>query len=694
LPGFEEAGIDMPDPSQAQPVQKTIGGVTFEDRFAHLHEDTPEALDWQWARDTLAQRAIDASPNFVAVRDRLLELNDGGGLMTPRKRGAFWFGLMDDGADQIVRASAEPYGPGRIIVSNRMIADANGGGEVRMYRLVASPKGRYVAVAWSADGDMVGQWSVYEVATGRHLVTDTSAAMHTGSLPGWLPDESGYWLDGRTPEALHRLRFTAVAAGTAPRADVILPETLVEARHSGMTIEISPDGRRAIAVSMPHERLALAHIDLETLEATSFTPAGLEGECDGSWIDGEHFAARINVGESRGWVAAIPVSTWRDRLTWRTLVPEGEGFVSWAGVVAGRLYVGDLVDVSLRVRVFALDGSLIETLPLETPGASPSMMFDRAVRPTDAFLLSHATLKRSAVGFVHDPDTGALRQIGEGQNRLEGATVEQRFATSRDGTRVPYFLVYHQDLDRSRPQPVLAYGYGGFNSSQLPVFRPQAAPIVEAGGVFVLTCLRGGGEYGRAWHDGGRLLNKRNTFDDLQAIAEALIAEGVSSPDRMAFTGGSNGGMLAGAAIVFQPGLWRAVIPVVPVFDMMEPLRPGPAFAGLRAIFIEDYGSPEDPEAATSILDWSPYHNVRDGVAYPAIFQQFGEKDLGCMPFHGRKFTARLDEANAGDRPIQLRVWRNINHAPSDPTDHAIFTAEGLAFAMDQIGLTARGPRA
>jgi prolyl oligopeptidase len=678
---------------QARPVEKTIGGVTFEDRFPQLHEDTPEALDWQWARDAEAQQAIASSLNYAAVRDRLVELSDIGSMMVPRKRGGSWFGFAQDGREQSVCISEQPNGPGRTIISNSMIAKANGGGEVSIYRLVASPKGRYVAIAWGADGDMVGRWAVYDSATGGHILDDTRAPVYSGSLPGWLPDESGYWLDGRTPDGLHQLHFTAVTEGTEARPDVILPETLVEARHSGLTFEISPDGRCGIAVSMPHERVALVHLDLETLKATPFLPEGFEGECDGSWSDDETFVARVNVGTSRGWVAAIPVATSRNRASWREIVPEGEGFISWAGVIAGRIYVGDLVHVSLRVRVFALDGTPVETLPLETPGSSPSMSFDRAVRPSDAFLMTHATLTRSQVTLVHDAETGTLRQIDTPQHRLPNAVAEQRFATSRDGTRISYFLLYDRDLDRSRPQPVFACGYGGFNSPQLPGFWAQAVPIVEAGGIFVLTNLRGGGEYGRAWHDGGRLFNKRNTFDDLEAIAEILIADGVSTPDRMAFTGGSNGGLLAGAAIVFQPQLWRAIVPVVPVFDMMEPLYPGPSFAAIAAIFFEDYGNPDDPAAAASIIGWSPYHNVKDGVAYPAVFQQFGEKDLGCRPFHGRKFTARLDEANAGDRPVHLRVWRDINHAPADPVQRALFTAEGTAFAMDQIGLTAKGPQ-
>lgn len=678
---------------QAKPVQKTIGGVTFEDRFAHLQDDTPESLEWQWERDRIAREAAEASPNFGPVRDRLLQLADAGGYFVPRKRGAYWFGYAEEDGDQLLRASDEPDGPGRTVLSSNAISQANGGGNVMLAFMEPSPRGRFIAVAWGVDGDMMGRWSVYETETGRHIL-DAAAILYSGARPGWLPDESGFWIDGRTAEGVHELRFVAVAEGATERSVVTLPEHLVAAKHSGLTLQVSPDGRRGVVVTEPHEHLALVHLDLETLEATPFLPDGFEGECDGGWIDGETYVARVNNGVPRGRVVAVPAATSRDMDSWRELVPEGEGFIGWAGLVGGRLYVGDLVDVSLRVRVFDLDGGLVETLPLENPGSSQSMLTERAVRPTDVFALTHSTFTRSSALFTHDPETGDLSQIGEAKHRMDDTVAERRFATSRDGTLIPYFVVRRSDIDLSRPQPTLLYAYGGFNLSQLPSFPATHIPFIEAGGVFVQASLRGGGEYGKAWHDGGRLLNKQNTFDDLEAVAEALIADGVSVPDKMVFMGGSNGGLLAGVAIVQQPHLWRAVVPTVPIFDMMEPLPDTPAVAGVRAIFFEDYGDPNEPEHAASIRRWSPYHNVRDGVDYPAVYQIFGEKDLGCMPFHGRKFTARLDEANTGDRPIHLRVWRDTGHGTIDPASSARWNGEWLAFAMDQLGVKAAGLRA
>lgn len=669
------------------PVQKTIGGVTFVDRFAHLQDDTPEALEWQWERDRRATEAATSSPNYAPVHSRLQQLSDAGGHAVPRKRGALWFAYDIEDGDQVLRVSEEPGGPGRTVLSKRALADTVGGGNVMLAFMEPSPAGRFVAIGWGADGDMMGKWSIYDVGTGQH-VRDTPAILYSGARPGWLPDESGFWMDGRTAEGLHELRFVPVATGAAERPAVLLSDDLVAAKHSGLTLQVSPDGKRAVAVTEPHEHVALVHLDLANLAATPFLPEGFEGECDGSWIDGKTYVARVNYGVPRGRVVAIPAATSRDMATWRELVPEGEGFIGWAGAVGRRLYVGDLVDVSLRVRVFDFDGTLIETLPLENPGSSQSMLGERSLRPTDAFVLTHTTFTRSSVTLVHDPETGSLRQLGEAKHKLDDVVAERRFATSRDGTRIPYFVVRRRDVDLGRPQPTLVYAYGGFNLSQLPTFPAVHVPLIEAGGIFVQASLRGGGEYGKAWYDAGRLFNKQNTFDDLEAVARALIADGLSVPDTMAFMGGSNGGLLAGVAIVQQPDLWHAVVATVPIFDLLEPLPDTPAVAGVRAIFFEDYGDPSKPDEAASIRRWSPYHNIADGVTYPAIFQVFGEKDLGCMPFHGRKFTARLDEANAGDRPVHLRVWRDTGHGAHGAAA-AAWNAEWIAFVMDQIGLTA-----
>lgn len=674
---------------QAKPVQKTIGGVAFEDRFAHLHEDSAEVLDWQWESDRIAQEASQASPNYSAVRDRMLELSSGDGLFSVRKRGGLWFALATEDGDMVMRVSETPGGPSRTIMSKREATEAAGAHEALMLMFEPSPDGRFVAISLGFDGSPMGKWAAYDVATGRHI-RDSSPVFTGIARPTWLPDGSGFWLNDRTAEGLHRFHYVAVAEGAAARADILLPGDIVSPAVLGLSLDISPDGRRGLAVTEYTESVARALIDLETGEVAPFLPENWTGNCGGSWIDDDSYAARVNDTGPRGRVVAIPVATSADASTWRELVAQGEGIIEWAGVVAGRMYVGDQIDVSLRIRVFDLDGILLQTLPLESPGSSPSLSFERTVRPADIFAFTHATFTQSQTACYHDAETGELRGFGEASVRLDDLVAEPRFATSRDGTRISYFIVRRKDLDLGRPHPALVHAYAGFNTALQPSLPLPQIPFIEAGGIYVQPALRGGAEYGKEWHDAGRLTNKQNTFDDLEAVAEALIADGLSSPDRMAFTGSSNGGMLAGIAIVHQPHLWRVVAPLVPLFDMMEAI---PAEAAMmRAALDDEFGNVDTPEVANSIFSWSPYHNIRDGTAYPAVFMQAGEIDQNCRPYHSRKFYARLSEANGGEHPIHLRVFRDSGHLIVDPKASALFHAEWLAFVMDQVGLTAGRP--
>lgn len=671
---------------QPRPVRKIIGGVSFEDRFAHLQEDVPENLDWQWEIDRAAQEAASGSPNYAPVRDRILALSSGEGTIAVRKRGPFWFALVAESGDWVLKAGETPGGPSRTIMSKRAAIAAAGAKEALMIMFEPAPDGRYVAVCLSFDGNALGKWAVYETASGRH-VADSSPVFAGIARPAWLPDGSGFWLNDRTGEGLHRVHFVPVAEGAAARAEIPLPAELISPALVGLTLQVSPDGRRALAVTEYTETTARALIDLNTEEAAPFLPDGWEGDCCGSWTDDGHYVARVTGAGSRGRVVAIPVAKSRDPSTWRELVPEGQGIIEWAGVVAGRLYVGDQIDQSLRVRVFDLEGRLLQTLPLENPGSSSSMFLDRIVRPANIFVFSHGTFTRSPTFYWHDPETGELRTLSEAVIRLDELVTEQRSATSADGTRIPYFIVRRKDLDLSRPHPALVHAYAGFNTALQPALSPYHLPFVEAGGILVQPALRGGAEYGRDWYEAGRRLDKQNTFEDLEAVARSLIADGLSAPDRMAFQGNSNGGMVAGAAIVHQPDLWRAVAPLVPIFDMMEGVRE--ASAVMRAAFNDEFGDVDDPEFARSVFSWSPYHNVRDGVSYPAVFMVSGELDHNCPAWHSRKFYSRLIEANAGDRPIHMRVFRDTGHLVVDPQASALFHAEWLAFVMDQVGLSA-----
>ncbi|MFI7700521.1 prolyl oligopeptidase family serine peptidase [Nonomuraea sp. NPDC049480] len=501
--------------------------------------------------------------------------------------------------------------------------------------------------------------------------------------PGWLPDGSGFYLHGRTSTGEHELRFHPVPAGSAaPAADVL---DTIPATALAVTPQVSPGGRHVVAVTVPHEHVAAAVAELPDGRWRRFAPEGFTGELHGDWLDDDTYVA-IATDEPRGRVVAIPAATSADPRTWRELIPAGPLVLRSLQIVRGLLVVATLNDVSLDVRVHRPDGTPIGTAPLPPASASMGLTGPGRVKPrTDELVFSAGTFTTSDITYRLDVATAGLQELERGDS-LDGITTEQFFATSKDGTRIPYYVVAREDVDRSAPQATLVTAYGGFNIPWLPGFLAGNTPFVQAGGVYVQANLRGGSEYGRDWYDAGRLHHKQNVFDDLRAVAEDLIARGIAAPQTLAFHGRSNGGLLAGVAAVQQPDLWRVVVPEVPVLDVLEPLAEGPGAEAIRAIYAEDYGDPQDSDDAAVLFSYSPCHNVAEGVPYPAVYAIFGRHDIGCPPSAGRRFVAALQHATTSDRPLRLRVWEDVGHGSLDPRIAARQQAEWLAFVMDELG--------
>ena len=264
--------------------------------------------------------------------------------------------------------------------------------------------------------------------------------------------------------------------------------------------------------------------------------------------------------------------------------------------------------------------------------------------------------------------------------------VEQVFYESKDGTRVPMFIMRRADLDMSQSHPTLLYGYGGFNISLTPSFSVTRMTWVDMGGIFVLANLRGGGEYGKDWHNGGRLQNKQNVFDDFIAAGEYLIAEGVTSKDQLAIQGGSNGGLLVGAVVNQRPDLFAAALPAVGVMDM---LRFNQFTAG--RYWTDDYGDPADEAAFKTLYAYSPYHNIKNGVDYPPVLVTTADTDDRVVPGHSFKYAAALQAADAGDAPHLIRIETRAGHGAGKPTDKIIEEYADLwGFIAHHTGLEPR----
>jgi prolyl oligopeptidase len=289
--------------------------------------------------------------------------------------------------------------------------------------------------------------------------------------------------------------------------------------------------------------------------------------------------------------------------------------------------------------------------------------------------------------YSHRLGENRIQILQEPEVRLENAVVEDRWAVSADGTRVPYHVVRRAEVGADQPHPTLIYGYGGFNVPHVPQFPGPMAAFIAAGGVFVHAHLRGGGEFGLDWWQGGRMGKKQNCYDDLYAIAEDLIAAKVCTAQTLAVTGRSNGGLMAGAAATQRPDLWKVVVPRVPILDLIGACREPYG----RMCTMMEYANVEETDEVHRLATFSPYHLVRDGVSYPAVFIDAGGTDPRCPPWHARKFAAQLQRASSGGAPILLRVWEKVGHGWATDKDIALTeNTEWLAFALRHLGVELR----
>ncbi|MBL8982842.1 MAG: S9 family peptidase, partial [Gemmatimonadetes bacterium] len=354
-----------------------------------------------------------------------------------------------------------------------------------------------------------------------------------------------------------------------------------------------------------------------------------------------------------------------ERKRWRTIIPEGAHPMGDVGMTSAGFVVTRLVDVTSELSTYARDGQRTGSVPLPSLGTVSSLgttaavssfyfAFTAPLTPTSVYRFDART--RKAVGF-HVATT-----------RLDASRFETRrlFATSRDGTRIPLFVTARRDLPRDGSAPTLLYAYGGFGVAVPPTWSAAAAGWIDRGGVWVTANLRGGSEYGEAWHTAGKRGNKQKVFEDFIAAAEHLVAEQWTAPAHLAIMGGSNGGLLVGAALTQRPDLFAAAIPQVGVLDMLRYHR----FTG-GAAWIPEYGSAEEPDAFRWLHAYSPLHRVTPGTCYPATLVTTADHDDRVVPSHSYKFAAALQAAQGCDRPVLLRVEQQGSHGYR-PTDRQI----------------------
>ena len=643
-----------------------LAGVVFPDPYRWLEGDGDEVQRWQDEQGAAAAAYVRDWPHFDRLRESVARFSTARFEPLPRAAGGRWFRTVvpEDRTQASVVVSDEPTGEGRVLYDPAL---ENAARPPFVSWISPSPDGRILAVGVCSDGSEQNTIRLVDVETGAALPGAPPQTLMDNWTGGahWLPDSSGFFftgIDGTAVDLLQRVWLHR--GGTTSEVDVPwLPGS------DYRMVVVSRDGRHAVAVQRMMDPIPVAVARLDDLVWHPFL-TDVEGSVAGYLLD-DAWVAVTDVGAPRGRLVRIPLAS---PSAWEELVGEGDAVLRTVTPVGDVLYLAEFVDTYARVRIVDAAGRALGEVPLPGRGALVELPFPMmnlgAARPSEEFVFAFSTLTSSAGTYRHRPGAADLEVLSEPAVVIDDAVVEDRWATSADGTRIPYHLVHRADVPLDRPQAAMIYAYGGFNAPWVPSFPGPMAAFVAAGGVFVHGHLRGGAEFGRAWWEGGRLANKQNGYADLYAIAETLIADGVTAPDRLAVTQ--------------RPDLWAAAIPRVPFLDVIGGCRDG---YGNWVVRVE-FGDPDDPDEVRRMAGFSPYHLVEDGVAYPAVFLDSGDTDPRCPPWHARKFAARLQAATAGAAPVLLRIWRNVGHGWATDKDVALTeNTEWLAFAMKQLGM-------
>lgn len=689
---------------------ETLHGIAVSDPYRALEEDSPATRRWVAFQNARSESWLSAHAR-PDIETRLGQLLNIGNLRGASAAGPSVLYLAQEAGAQTARLMVSARGA-RGFSTPRELVDPTRYGEravIDWYR--ASPRGRYVAFGVSQNGDERSVLRVMDIATGA--VRAESIEHTKWCRLTWLPDESGFYYTrypapgeegydaAREDAYFSRLRFHALSAAPDGSADPVIfrPDERTERAYA----DVSDDGRSVLVHLFRGWSTSSLYLIPHDPRHAAFTPATAtpvmtdENTISAGTVHRGALYVLTNAGAPKYRVVTLslaqarrPPATPEARAArWRTLVAEGENPIDDMEVSGDWIALSRMENIVSRVRLHGLDGR---------PGPEVTLPGDGALGGVSVG--ADGTLAMSYSAFVTPPtilgarlpprgSTAAVTPavVASAQSDFDFASIELERASvpSRDGTPINVFYLHRRGLARDGNAPVLLNGYGGFNLSLLPRFNRDPLYWVERGGVYAVANLRGGSEFGEAWHRAGARENKHHVFEDFEAVIRWFSSSGISQPSRIAIYGGSNGGLLMGAMITRCPDAFRAAFSTVGLYDMARFHRFPPA-----EIWTSEYGDPEQPDALRWLHETSPYHQVRDGAALPAVWIETADHDTRVHWAHSTKFAARLQDANGGEQPVYFFMQRDVGHgAGARREDQLRQLVRRYTFVEDRLGVPA-----
>jgi prolyl oligopeptidase len=686
-------------PTRESDVADEIHGVRIRDPYRWLEDvDSPETRAWVEAQNALTRSFLDAIPERARIRDRLTKLWDYPRYGAPFKEGKRLFYFENTG----LQNQAVLYVQDRDRKDRpRILLDPNalsGDGTVAVTSVAASRNARYLAYGTAASGSDWQEFHVRDVESGKDLA-DTLRWIKFSRM-SWTRDNKGFYYsryDAPASGAASGQKLTTVnrgqklyyhRLGTTQSTDGLIferpdqPDWLVDA-------QVTDDGAYCVITinqgADERDRIYFVDLDSPGHPRVDAPVVRLLDDFDASYefIDngGPVFLFLTDRDAPKGRIIAVNINAPAER-DWRTIVPEQNDALSSVKVAGNTLVASYLQDAHTSLRFFTPLGSTRGELSLPGLGTVTEV----SASPLDPeFFYAFSSFLSPTTVYRYDlrKGTNELFKTPLLDVDLSRFETTQVFYTSRDGTRVPMFLTARKGMARDGNSPTLLYAYGGFNNSVTPAFSPATLVWLEMGGVYAVANIRGGGEYGREWHEGGMLAKKQNVFDDFIAAAEFLVRERYTSPARLAVQGASNGGLLVGAAMTQRPELFGAALPAVGVMDMLRFDKFTIGWA-----WTSEYGSADDSAQFRVLRAYSPLHNITRGTHFPATLITTADHDDRVVPGHSFKFAAALQAAQGGPAPVLIRIEAKAGHGAGMPTGKLIDeAADRFAFLAKVLGI-------
>ncbi len=648
-------------------------GTVVADPYRWLEDaNSAETKQWVDAENQVTQAYLAQIPARAAIKQRLTALWNFERYSVPYREGGRYFYSRNDG----LQNQAVLYTMQRIDDKPRVLLDPNtlaADGTVALSGTAVSPDGKLLAYGTAASGSDWNEWRVRDIATGR----DNGDVIKwvKFSATAWTRDGKGFFYSRydepkeatKLADANYNHKMYYHLVGTPQSSDILVYER-PDQKTWLLSAQVTDDGRYLL-INASNGSARTNAIFIKELGKPGAPVQALFDQFDAGYHfvdnDGATFYFTTDRDAPRSRLVAVDLAApAADK--WKTIIPESAQTLQSVTMLNGQFVADYLADAHSLVKVFNRNGKAVRELKL--PGLGTVAGFGGKKGDTETFY-SYASFTAPTTIYRLDMKTGASRVLRQPKVDFDPNAFEarQQFFTSRDGTKVPMFIVSKKGLKLDGNNPTYLYGYGGFNISLTPSFSPANIAWMEMGGVYVLANLRGGGEYGEAWHDAGTKLQKQNVFDDFIGAAEWLIANKVTSPAKLAIGGGSNGGLLVGAAMTQRPELFGAAIPQVGVMDMLRFQKFTIGWA-----WVSDYGSSDDPAQFAALYKYSPLHNLKPGICLPATMVTTADHDDRVVPAHSFKFAATAQAAQGGAAPVIIRIDTKAGHGAGKPTDKQI----------------------